>query len=139
MGRDADPHSLGSNRCAGSARNLKREAVATEDGLAIPIGAMVDVWIQELFNQVSVRSVQFHAVEPGLNRVLRGYCILFDGMTNVGQSHGAGRRVWLALEGVRVHLPWANLARWTKYLGAFRKIGDVRYPSSVHQLHEDPS
>src|SRR5512133_31997 len=83
--------------------------------------------------------MQFDAVESGLNRVLRGCCILFDGMTNIGQSHGPRRRVWLAFEGIRVHLPWANVAGWTKYLGTFRKIGDVRHSSSVHQLHEDPS
>jgi hypothetical protein len=68
---ESDADAIGANGFGTLLDNLEREAAASLDRSAVLIRSLVDVVVEELVNQISIRAVNLDAIETSLSSLLR--------------------------------------------------------------------
>ncbi len=102
IGRDANTDAVSTDSGAGGIDHFEDEAQAIlQVARAVLIGAVVDQWVEELLQQVTIGAVNFHAVETGVDRILRGLGEILDDSRHFfgGERarHGGGHEAGFAV------------------------------------------
>src|SRR5262249_4683434 len=116
--------------------DLEEQARATLDGTTVVVGAMVGAILQKLIDEVTVRAVQFHAIEAGLVRVLRAAMKCVDHSGNLTPIERAGHDVGR----LRAHQAYGSFGRDRARRHGRLAIEEhrMRDATDVPQLREDP-
>ena len=117
--------------------DVQREPQPPGAGAAVPVGAPVGVLGEELLDEVAVRPVHLHPVEPRPDGVAGRGGEVGDRRVHLGGRHGAGRDV-LDVAAARVdRLPLDPDGRGRDGCRAAREVEGVGHPSHVPELRVD--
>ncbi len=141
--READTGSAAADFLGHGVYHLQEEAGAVLDGAAIFVCPLVGTGLQELVDEITVRTVDFDAVETRVDGGAGGPAEIVDDARDFRNLEGAGRRrIREHAVTIRTHDVCLGAGRNCRRRHGGRTIRlqrDVAHPSDMPELGDDPA